>query len=223
MTENDKKNAEILTGHWTFNDNDLARSFNAHIRNHLPWYDMTTKLVADLVAAFVPYSGTVVDIGAANGNIARALAPLITARSLDMVSIEAAPEMVETFDGPGEVIEGDVECIDLPRCDVVVSMLALMFLPIDERARVIKRIMDAIVPGGAFIAVEKFTLPDGQVGECFVRMAMSLKQWAGLDLAEIAAKELTLLGAQRALYENEIPYATQFFQVGQFRGVVWTK
>lgn len=86
---------------WTFRDESVAAGFERHVREQLPWYDLATGAVAHVARHYVPEFGLVYDLGASTGNIGRALAPTLKARSANLIAIEASAEMSAIYDAPG--------------------------------------------------------------------------------------------------------------------------
>ena len=56
-------------GSWTFEDQELAAHFGAHVREQLPWYDLATRLVVHVAQHSIRPDGLAYDVGAATGNI----------------------------------------------------------------------------------------------------------------------------------------------------------
>jgi tRNA (cmo5U34)-methyltransferase len=76
-------------------------------------------------------------------------------------------------------------------------------------------------PGGAIIIFDKCEAEWGYVGTVLWRLALAGKLAAGVDPAEIVAKELSLSGVQRPLPRNLLPSnAVEFFRFGEFAGWV---
>ena len=98
-----------------------------------------------------------------------------------------------------------------------------MFNSIENRAIILKRLVESKKPGGALVIVEKFEVEEsGYAATTQRRMTMRLKQNAGVSCDEIVSKELSLSGVQRPLRFSEIKQynPVEFFRVGEFRGFI---
>lgn len=207
-------------GAWTFEDANVADTFDRHVREQLPWYDLATGAVAQIARHYVGPSGLVYDIGASTGNIGRALEPILSARSADLVSIEASAEMAAKWSAPGVLEVARAESYDYAPFDLAVCFLALMFLRVDDAHALLARLYSRMLAGSALIVVER-TLPlAGYPGVITSRMTLSAKRTAGASDEEIVSKELSLAGVQRPLDPAVLARygAVEFLRFGDFAG-----
>ena len=65
---------------WTFETSGVAKGFDRHVREQLPWYDLATNAILHVARHYIPENGLVYDFGASTGNIGRALEPILTKR-----------------------------------------------------------------------------------------------------------------------------------------------
>jgi len=94
-----------------------------------------------------------------------------------------------------------------------------MFVPVAERARLLRRLVSAAEPGGAIIIFDKTEAEPGYPGTVLWRLALAGKIATGVDPAEIVAKELSLGGVQRPITRALLPpNAIEFFRFGEFAG-----
>lgn len=208
---------------WTFDTPSVADDFDAHVREQLPWYDLVTNAVVQIGRHYIGESGLVYDIGASNGNIGRALAPLLNERNAHLVAVEASAEMCERYDGPGSVINARAEDGDYDPFDFAVSMLALMFIPPARVAGLLDRLCTAIRPGGALVIVERTLPPPGYLSIVTSRLTLAAKAANGAAADQIVAKELSLAGVQRPLDAPRLLHArgaVEWFRFGDFAGYV---
>lgn len=204
---------------WTFEKAGIAAAFDRHVREQLPWYDLATGAIAHIARHYIPAGGLVYDIGASTGNVGRALAETLKDRRARLVAVESSAEMVARYDGPGEVIQTDALAYDYERFDLGVCFLLLMFLPVSRRAAFIERLRERIKPGGALIVFDKCEAAAGYPATVLWRLTLAGKVSAGVDPAEIVAKELSLCGVQRPITEDVIGHdAVEWFRFGEFAG-----
>lgn len=206
-------------GAWTFQSNDVAESFDAHVREQLPWYEMATASVAHIARHYIPQGGIVYDIGASTGNIGRALEDTLTARGAEFHPIEASEEMAACYNGPGQVRVADAQQVDLQPFDFGVVFLCMIFMPPYSRGEFLESMIAALRPGGAVVIVERMEQGAGYPATISARLTLSNKLRAGAQPDDIIQKELSLSGTQRPLRLCELPKgAVEFFRMGDFAG-----
>lgn len=212
-------------GDWTFQREDIARDFDAHVREQLPWYDLATGAVAHIARHYIPEGGLVYDVGASTGNIGRSLAETLVARRARLVAIESSPDMARQYRGPGELVEADALTFPFEEFDVAIVFLVLMFLPAGRRKSFLRELCAKIRPGGVLIVFDKVTGPSGYLATVLHRLTIAGKVATGAAPAEIIAKELSLIGVQRPLGARFMEFAvspmpTEVFRFGEFVGWV---
>ncbi len=209
---------------WTFRTADVARGFDRHVREQLPWYDMATGGVAHLVRHYLPEEGLMYDLGASTGNIGKAVADCLEVRQARLIGVEQSEAMVRIYDGPGEIVCDDVRTYQLEDCDVVVCFLVLMFLPPRNRVSLLTRIRTALRPGGCCIVFDKTVARGGYLGTALSRLSLVGKVAAKVPAEEIVAKELSLAGVQRPVCPSlfEIEWV-EWFRYGEFAGWIYEK
>jgi tRNA (cmo5U34)-methyltransferase len=206
---------------WTFRSAEVASEFDRHVREQLPWYDVVSESLVQIVRHYLPHGGFIYDIGASTGNVGRRLWETLDARDATLVAIEESEELVNLYDGPGTVRLGSATTQEYEAFDVAVCYLLLMFLTPREREILIQRLMQSMNPGGAIILVERFVPDGGYRGLVMSRLTLAGKIAAGVESDKILDKELSLSGIQRPLTRSEIPEdAYEWFRMGDFRGYV---
>lgn len=203
---------------WTFKTADVAGAFDRHVREQLPWYDLTTGVVAHVARHYIPEGGRVYDIGASTGNIGAALADTLVSRNAEFVPIDNSAAMADIYRGPGSLVVADAAEFDFQPFDLAILFLCLMFIPPARRSAFIGKLRERIRPGGAIIVFDKCEPASGYVATVLWRLALAGKASAGVEAKEILAKELSLGGVQRPISQKEIEPATEIFRFGDFAG-----
>jgi len=212
-----------LRDDWTFRAADVASDFDRHVREQLPWYELATRMVAHIARHYLPPGGLILDVGAATGNIGRALADTIAARHARLIGIEASREMAARYDAPGEVVIADAVDVDFAhyRPDVIVCFLTLMFVPVKLRHVLISRMCQSLAKGGALIIFDKMAAGSGYLSTMLYRLTLIAKQEAGATAGEIMQKDLSLAGIQRPMTDSELTGFAPVFRFGDFAGFVY--
>jgi tRNA (cmo5U34)-methyltransferase len=214
---------EIPTN-WTFKNKGVAKEFDTHVRESLPWYDLVSGAVAHTVRHYLPENGLMYDIGASTGNIGKLLDESLTARKAQLISIENAPEMAEHFEAQGTLEIADCTTYNYQPFDVATIFLVLMFLTMEQRQTLIATLIDKCRKGGAIVIVDKIEARANYIGTINRRLTLAGKVATGVSHEQIIAKELSLAGIQRPLTDKELPdSAEQFFRFGEFAGWIIEK
>ncbi len=213
------KSSFEIPKHWTFRSRAVAKHFDQHVRDSLPFYDLATQAVAHFGRHYIPRGGRVYDIGASTGNIGLALKDTLDQRQARFTAIEESREMAERYQGPPELVVADAVGFEFEPFDFAVCFLVLMFLPVETRGQFLRRLVAMTKPGGALLIVDKVQTPPGYLGTAFSRLTLQQKLAVGAEPEAILRKELSLAGYQRPLDPRMLPHtARAFFQVGEFVG-----
>jgi len=205
---------------WTFENADVARHFDMHVREQLPWYDNLTTLVAVLAKHYLPEKAVAYDIGASTGNLGAALADIIKERRVDWIGIDSAEAMKACYRAPGRLEIADALDYPFKPFDLAVCFLSMMFMPADRRRQWLFKLLSTVKIGGAIIVVDRQQPAGGCLSTAMARMVWKLKTDAGAGADAILRKEMSLCGIQRPLprdFFNGMD-ATEFFRFGDFAG-----
>jgi len=213
-----------IPNEWTFEDKEIAQSFDAHVREQLPWYELATGAVAHIARHYIPQDGLVYDIGASTGNIGRSIESVLIQRNARLISIEASKEMCDIYSGPQpeELQNCRAESFQYESYDLAICFLSLMFIPVESRIRLIRKLKYLAKPGAALIIFDKQKANTGYIGTIMWRLALAGKVAANVDTKEIIQKELSLCGIQRPLDVVELgPGFIEWFKFGEFTGWIF--
>lgn len=212
---------------WTFETKEIANTFDKHVREQLPWYDMVTESVSYIIKNYLSYYDTVVDIGSSTGNMIHKILPLVKERSCYISAIEKSEPMVEKLkekyasESCVEIIDSDVTKIRLPKAKVYILFLTLMFIPVNERKDLIERIRNLSINGGVIIIVDKICDHNGYFSTVLKRLTMHFKLLQGAKPEEVLTKEMSLAGIQIPICQTVLGNdAKLFFRMGEFAGWV---
>ena len=107
-------------------------------------------------------------------------------------SLSARAESVDNGVTPVIVHEADLESHPLENASVVAMNFTLQFIDVHARAALMKKIADALQPGGAFILSEKVCFSDAVVNEMHIDMYHAFKSANGYSDLEISQKRTAL-------------------------------
>src|SRR5436309_2991839 len=112
-----KSSAFKIPKNWTFRSPAVAKHFDQHVREQLPWYDTATQAVAHFGRHYIPNGGRVYDIGASTGNMGNALRETLKQRAADFTAIDQSVEMAAEYQGPPQLVITDAVTFDYQRFD----------------------------------------------------------------------------------------------------------
>jgi len=212
---------------WTFETKEIAETFDSHVREQLPWYDMVTDAVVYIARNYLPEFGTVVDIGSSTGNMVDKLMPLTVERWADVIAIEKSIPMCKVLQKKYE----NSECVsvqnvnitnsDMPEAEVYILFLTMMFIPIENRKALINAMKENCTKGGVIIVVDKINDHQGYFSTVLKRLTMQFKLQQGAKPEDVLNKEMSLAGVQIPIDPAILGEdAKQFFRMGEFAGWV---
>jgi tRNA (cmo5U34)-methyltransferase len=204
---------------WTFERADVAAGFDRHVREQLPWYEMATNAISHIARHYIPERGLVYDIGASTGNVGNALDLTLRDRHAEFIALESSAHMAEQYRGPGQILNVDASKFIYEPFDLAVAFLVLMFMPPEDRVRLIAELRRKVKPGGAIVVFDKTEAVSGYPATVFARLTLAGKVAAGVEPNEIVAKELSLGGVQRPINPQILGHdAIEWFRFGEFAG-----
>jgi tRNA (cmo5U34)-methyltransferase len=213
---------------WTFETKEIAEKFDDHVREQLPWYELVTEAVCYITRNYLPHRGVVVDIGASTGNMVHKVAPLVSERLGEIIAIEKSASMCNVLRNKYtkktdwiHVKEMDITKTIMPKGDVYIMFLTMMFIPVEHRKALINAMRANCSRGGVIVVVDKVCDHGGYFSTVLKRLTMHFKLQQGAKPEDVLTKEMSLAGIQipidPAILGDE---AKQFFRMGEFAGWV---
>jgi tRNA (cmo5U34)-methyltransferase len=189
---------------WEF-DGEVANAFDDMLERSIPNFRAMRTLVSRLGRRFLIDGADVVDLGASTGEGILSLLGGFPPNQYEtqhvFALIEKSPAMLavlrEKFSFMRNVLVLDWDLrTEYPKAKacLTMSILTLQFVPIEYRQRVLRKVFETTVPGGAFIIVEKVLGSSAELDELFVTEHHGMKAAAGYSDEEIRRKRLSLEG-----------------------------
>lgn len=187
---------------WEF-DQSVADAFDDMLSRSIPHYLQMRKLCFDLGCKFVKENTAVVDLGCSRGE---ALAPFVEKFGAfnQYVGVEVSAPMLaacrERFKGMIDCGVVHVQELDLRerhppfKASLTLCVLTLQFTPIEHRQKIVKRMFDHCLPGGAVILVEKVMGSCGGTDDLLNFLYWASKEANGYSKDQIERKRLSLEG-----------------------------
>ena len=187
---------------WEF-DSSVTTVFDDMLRRSIPQYEVMRHAVTGLAMRYVKPNTDVLDLGCSLGE---ALAPLIDRFGADCryLGVEVSGPMLEGARSRFKPLldTGVVQILDLdlrtgfPKvsASVILSVLTIQFTPMEHRLRILEDVHSSLLPGGAFILVEKVIGATAPLDRNFVELYYDFKSSSGYTREEIERKRLSLEG-----------------------------
>ena len=189
---------------WAF-DAEVTRVFEDMLQRSIPEYQTMRAAVVGLLRARFLNAAYVrlLDLGCSRGGMIEAVRTdkHIGAKTA-ATGIETSQPMLDAarqrFTGqPIDIVDADLRN-GLPKLngeyEAVTSILTIMFVPMEYRARLIADIYNVLRPGGVFIWVEKIIGGVGIVDQLLTDNYYQFKEASGYTKEEITRKRLALEG-----------------------------
>lgn len=190
---------EARRGSFRF-DEKVVKVFPDMIARSVPGYELVVPMIGLLARRYAQEGTRIYDLGCSLGACTLAMAGAVKAPGLRLVAVDNAPPMIEALrtrlaDQPE--LDVDLRCEDLrdthiENASVVVMNFTLQFLSPTDRAPVLRRIADGLVPGGVLIIAEKVRFGDPLTQRDQTDWHHDFKRAMGYSELEIAAKRTAL-------------------------------
>lgn len=187
---------------WEF-DNEVASVFDNMLERSIPQYDIMRELCYRIGNRYIKDDTYIMDVGCSLGN---AILPFIKSRKEKnkYVLLDVSEPMIakakERFEPLRYECNIDIQKNDIIKelpiveCSLILSILTIQFTPIEYRQKIMKRIYDRLIEGGALIFVEKVLGNDYRTNNDFVEEYYKIKKEHQYTQEQIEAKRKSLEG-----------------------------
>lgn len=182
--------------------------FDDMVSRSVPYYDEMQRMIAELAADYVLPDTTVYDLGCSTGTTMIGMNATV-APDIKFVGIDDSAEMLKKckskleeagFTRPYDLVEADIQQhFKIENASVVVLCLTLQFVRPICREKVLRKIVDGLLPGGVLILVEKILAEESSFNRSFIKYYYDYKRRNEYSEMEISQK-------REALENVLIPY-----------------
>ncbi len=200
MARDDIYNTSQGPAPFEFNER-VAAVFDDMISRSVPGYRELILRTAQLALRFYRPGSTIYDLGCSNGNFGLVFGEEMSGQGFRMTAVDSSQPMLDRYrerlqDCPwGDCIElvcSDICEQDMGDASVVVITLTLQFLPLAARDALLKRIWQALRPGGVLLLAEKVMHADPALDALQQDFYYRYKRERGYSELEISQKREAL-------------------------------
>ncbi|MCW4148422.1 carboxy-S-adenosyl-L-methionine synthase CmoA [Halomonas sp. 18H] len=182
-------------------DEQVVACFPDMIRRSVPGYGQILGMLSLIAQRHLRHGAHVYDLGCSLGASGLALAGALPADAFRYTGIDLSPAMVkqarQTFadecaDYVMQVEEADIRTLEYAPSGMIILNFTLQFLPPDDRDALLKRLFDALEPGGVLILSEKTVDADERDNAWRVERYHDFKRANGYSDLEISQKRTAL-------------------------------
>jgi len=175
----------------------VAEVFDDMLERSVPLYRQCQDLTVNWCKRLATPDRCVYDLGCSTGSLLRLLAESIpTTPRVPLIGVDnsaamlsKAREKLNNFPNSVDFIEANLDASFLfnDSCAIVMNY-TLQFIPVENRASLLKKIYESLVPGGGFILNEKVLSENELLSDTFAEMHHEFKLGHGYSKMEISKK-----------------------------------
>lgn len=209
-------------------DEQVVRVFPDMIRRSVPGYSTIIEMTGVLAARYAQPHTRLYDLGCSLGASSLAMAQLVHQPGCEIVSIDNSAAMIEqarhllaqsSLQTPITLQHADVLDVSLQPASVVVMNFTLQFIAADQRDALVRRIAEALQPGGIFVLSEKIRFADEEENRLQQTLHHAFKFNNGYSQLEISQKRTALENV--LVPETLEAHRTRLLDAGFSRVSVW--
>lgn len=180
-----------------FNDK-VAQVFDDMVSRSIPFYQEIHRLIVDLTQRYYQGTGKVYDLGCSTGTTIDLLERSFGDRPISFVGVDTSAPMLEIATKKcGHVrdaifLEEDMTKVDFKDAEMVIFNYTLQFLKVEKRGELLRKIYEALPPGGCLILSEKIKSPSSLMENCITDLYYDFKRRNGYSELEISQKREAL-------------------------------
>jgi tRNA (cmo5U34)-methyltransferase len=176
-------------------DQKVVDVFDDMVLRSVPGYKQMIELIGLAGRTYPVINSNVYDLGCSTGAATLSIASNLKSESVKIFSIDNSKEMIEqcskNLSGTEANIQyicDDIENIQFENASLIVLNLTLQFIKPKNRSKLVKRMYDSLLPGGALIISEKIINENEEINKSLISLHESFKRENGYSETEIAQK-----------------------------------
>ncbi|MCD6534997.1 MAG: carboxy-S-adenosyl-L-methionine synthase CmoA [Deltaproteobacteria bacterium] len=185
---------------FTFN-RQVVEVFDDMLERSIPCYHQATGMICTLLNHFCCHGDTVYDLGCSTGTTLLELAHQLSDMNLSFVGLDSSEPMIDKAELKAKMLSRkpdvrfqkiDIIDAELNECGAVLLNYTLQFLRPPARPHFLKKIYNALKPGGILIVCEKIISHRPVINRAYINLYLDFKRSQGYSETEIAKKRESL-------------------------------
>jgi tRNA (cmo5U34)-methyltransferase len=182
-------------------DEAVARVFPDMIRRSVPGYTTIIPMIGLITEQYAQDGSACYDLGCSLGASTLAMRHGLKDKTCQLLAIDNSLSMIERCNHyieldneqtPVELLCADITKIDLAPCSVVTLNFTLQFIATHDRLALLKKIYEALKPGGVLILSEKICFDKPHEQSTLEELHWSFKKANGYSELEVSQKRSAL-------------------------------
>lgn len=183
-------------------DAGVVEVFEDMIERSVPGYSAILGMTGELAQQFAQPDTKIYDLGCSLGGSSLSMAQRELTNGVSIIALDSSAPMVEGLKSkisvlpqkaiPLEVRQEDIRTTEFELSSFVVMNFTLQFIPPQERSELIRKIFDALAPGGALLLSEKIKFSDDSTDELISDLHHNFKKSMGYSDLEISQKRAAI-------------------------------
>lgn len=182
-------------------DQAVVNVFPDMIKRSVPGYATIIHMVGQICERYAQPGTHLYDLGCSLGAATLAMRHRVAAVDTKIVAIDQSPQMIESCrtlleadvgSVPVELTCADITASPIENASICVLNFTLQFVPLAQRAQLMSRIANGLLPGGVLILSEKIAFEDPEHQSLMTDLHHNFKRANGYSDLEIAQKRSAL-------------------------------
>lgn len=178
-------------------DEAVARVFPDMIRRSVPGYTTIIPMIGVITEQYAQDGSHCYDLGCSLGASTLAMRHGLKEKQCQLIAVDNSPSMMERCNHyieldnettPVTQICADIRDIDFQPASVITLNFTLQFLPLEDRPILLKKIHNALLPGGVLILSEKIQFPNEHQQSTLEDLHWLFKRANGYSNLEVSQK-----------------------------------
>jgi len=176
-------------------DQKVVDVFDDMVLRSVPGYKQMIELIGLAGRTYPVINSNVYDLGCSTGAVTLSIASNLKSKSIKIFSIDNSQEMLDQCsknllgtEANIQYICDDIENIQFENASLIVLNLTLQFIKPRNRSKLVKRMHESLLPGGALIISEKIIHENESINKSLIDLHETFKRENGYSETEIAQK-----------------------------------
>ena len=143
---------------WSFDSENL--DFNDHIKNSVPFYDETHRLISFLSTFFIKDDAIVYEVGCSTGNLLERINDYNKLDSAQYIGIDSSKKLIKQAKNNIKYknikfINAEVEKFKFQKSNLIIAHFVFQFIERENQNKIFNSVYKSLKKNGAFIFFEK--------------------------------------------------------------------